>query len=138
MVSLTFYYTGIRVRDLGRSIAFYRDVLGMRLLFRTRIRKQRGEVAVLRSPRGSQKLELNWYEPGSRYATPYVRGEGLDHLAFRTPNLTKAMADFRRRGIKVVDRYVGPRGGAWCYIEDPDGIWVEVCGPLSPRPAASR
>ncbi len=125
------------MRDLDRSIAFYRDVFGMRVLFRMRIRRQRGEVAVLRSPRGHQKLELNWYEPGSRYATPYARGEGLDHLAFRTPDLTKAMAELRRRGIKIVDRYVGPRGGSWCYVEDPDGNWVEICGPLSPRSAGA-
>ena len=132
MVSLTFYYTGIRVRDMERSIRFYTEVLGMNLLFRTRIRKQRGEVAVLKSPRGKQKLELNWYEPGSKYATPYARGEGLDHLAFRTPDLSKAMRELQRRGHKIVDRYAGPRGGAWCYLEDPDGNWIELCGPLNP------
>lgn len=132
MVSMTFYYTGIRVRDMERSLGFYRDLLGMKLLFRTRITKQHGEVAVLQSPRGKQRLELNWYEPGSKYATPYARGEGLDHLAFRTPDLTKAMDAFRRRGVRIVDRYTGPRGGAWFYIEDPDGNWVEFCGPLSP------
>jgi lactoylglutathione lyase len=128
MASFTFYYTGVRVRDLDRSIRFYTEVLGMNLVFRMKIRRQHGEVAVLKSPRGKQKLELNWYEPGSKYATPYAKGEGLDHLAFRTGSLSKAKADFRRKGVKIVGRYVGPRGGEWFYITDPDGIWIEING----------
>jgi len=129
MASFTFYYTGIRVRDLDRSIRFYTEVLGMDLVFRMRIRKQHGEVAVLKSPRGTQKLELNWYEPGSRYATPFARGEALDHLAFRTGSLARAKAEFRRKGVAIVDRYVGPKGGEWFYVADPDGNWIEVNGP---------
>jgi len=129
MASFTFYYTGIRVRDLDRSVRFYTEVLGMDLAFRMKIRRQRGEVAVLKSPRGKQKLELNWYEPGSKYATPYATGQGLDHLAFRTGSLSKAKAEFRKKGVKVVDRYVGPKGGEWFYIADPDGIWIEINGP---------
>lgn len=132
MVSVTFDYTGIRVRDMERSLRFYRDLLGMKVLFRMRIAKQHGEVALLKSARGHQRLELNWYRPGSRYAIRYARGEGLDHLAFRTADLAKVMAEFRRKGVRIVDRYKGPRGGAWFYIEDPDGNWVEFCGPLNP------
>jgi catechol 2,3-dioxygenase-like lactoylglutathione lyase family enzyme len=92
---------------LERSIHFYTKVLGMRLVFRMRLRKTQGEVALLRSPRGRQRLELNWYEPGSKYATPFRVSEGLDHLAFRTPDLKKAIREFRKAGIKVVD---GPLG----------------------------
>lgn len=126
MVSFTFYYTGIRVRDMERSLGFYTEVLGMKLVFRMRIPKQHGEVAILRSPRGRQRLELNWYEPGTKFATPFVRGEALDHLAFRTPDRAKALRAFRRKGIPIVERYVGARGGGWFYIEDPDGNWIEI------------
>ena len=131
MVPLSFSYTGIRVRDLDRSIAFYTDVLGMRLTFRMKLRKTHGEVALLRSARSRQRLELNWYEPGSRYAKPFQVGEGLDHLAFRTGDLRKAIREFRKAGHPVVD---GPHGGpksAWIYIRDPDGLWIEVNGPLT-------
>lgn len=129
MAPFTFSYTGIRVRDLDRSIDFYTRILGMHVAFRTKIRKQHGEVALLKSPRGKQRLELNWYEPGTKYATTYERGEGLDHLAFRTPKLSSAIRELKRRGIRIVDRYVGPRGGSWLYIEDPDGNWIEIMGP---------
>ncbi len=129
MASFTFSYTGIRVRDLERSLRFYTEVLGMRLVFRMKIRRQRGEVVLLKSPRGAQRLELNWYEPGSRYAAPFRPGEALDHLAFRIGSLRRAKAEFRRKGVRIVDRYVGPRGGEWFYVADPDGNWIEINGP---------
>ena len=82
-----FRYTGIRVRDLDRSVAFYTKVLGMQVTWRMRIRETGGAIAVLKSPRGSQRLELNWYPPRGRYRV-YRQGDELDHLAFAFPMWT--------------------------------------------------
>jgi lactoylglutathione lyase len=131
MAGLTFTYTGIRVRDLERSIDFYTKVLGMRVAFRMKLRKTHGAVALLRSPRGRQRLELNWYEPGTRYAKPFSVGEALDHLAFRTADLRKTMRGLRKAGIRVVDGPHGSPKAAWIYIQDPDGLWLEINGPLA-------
>ncbi|HKZ23228.1 MAG TPA: VOC family protein [Thermoplasmata archaeon] len=133
MIPMTFTYTGIRVRDLDRSIEFYTRVLGMKLQSRTRIRETQGAVALLKSPRGRQRLELNWYEPESPFATPYRKGEQLDHLAFRTRNLTAKIREIRKLRIPVVAGPMGPHRSAWAYIRDPDGIWIEIIGPLAPR-----
>ena len=133
MCAFSFTYTGIRVRDLERSIGFYTRVLGMRLVFRMKLRKTHGEVALLRSARSRQRLELNWYEPGSPYAKPFTVGEGLDHLAFRTADLKKTMRDFRRAGLRVVDGPHGSPKASWIYIRDPDGLWLEINGPLAKR-----
>lgn len=133
MVPCSFSYTGVRVRDLDRSIAFYTGVLGMRLTFRMKLRKTHGEVALLQSARSRQRLELNWYEPGSRYARPFRVGEGLDHLAFRTADLGRAIREFRKAGHPVVDGPHGSAKAAWIYLQDPDGLWIEVNGPLTKR-----
>jgi len=133
MPAFSFTYTGVRVRDLARSIEFYTKVMGMRVTFRMKLRKTHGEVALLRSPRSRQRLELNWYEPGSRYAKPFRVGEGLDHLAFRTADLKQTIRDLRRGGIPVVDGPHGSPKAAWIYIRDPDGLWLEINGPLVKR-----
>lgn len=130
MAPMTFSYTGIRVRDMEESLAFYRDVLGMRVQFRMRLRTTGGEVALLRSPRGRQRLELNWYAPGSKFARRYAAGEGLDHLAFRVGDLGRTIADLRKRRIKIVEGPIGSGREAWAYIEDPNGIWIELVGSL--------
>ena len=73
-----FIYTGIHVSNLEKSIAFYRKVFGMRLLFKTRIKETGGWVAWLTSKGSKQVLELNWYPKKYKYGA----SSGLDHLAF--------------------------------------------------------
>ena len=121
MARYTFTYTGIRVRDMDASIDFYTRVLGMRLQFRYKLRKTHGEFALLTSPRGRQRLELNWYAPHTKYAPPYRVGEGLDHLAFRTPDLREALRELRREGIHPVEGPIRSGPSAWAYVEDPNG-----------------
>jgi catechol 2,3-dioxygenase-like lactoylglutathione lyase family enzyme len=59
LVKAKFEYTGIRVRNLDRSIGFYIEKLGMKLMGRNKINETHGETADLMSPEGNQKLELD-------------------------------------------------------------------------------
>lgn len=119
-----FCYTGIRVRDLQQSIDFYVNVLGMTLKRRVKIEQTKGEIADLTSGDDEFKLELNYYEPGSPHYTPYVVGEGLDHLAFVVENKTDALQEAARLGYPCIcEIHAGESW--WAYIEDPNGIWIE-------------
>jgi lactoylglutathione lyase len=120
-----FKYAGIRVKDLDASIAFYTNVLGMKVRGRDSFEATKGTVADLVSEEGGFVLELNHYEKGSPYATNYAVGEGLDHLAFKVEDLDKALADAKKAGHPVVlDIKTGT--SRWAYIEDPNGIWIEL------------
>ncbi len=120
-----FKYAGLRVKDLDASIAFYTKVLGMKVLGRNTIEATKGTVADLVSEEGGFVLELNHYEKGSPYATNYSTGEGLDHLAFQVEDLDKALAEAKKAGHPVVlDMKTGT--SRWAYIEDPNGIWIEL------------
>jgi lactoylglutathione lyase len=120
-----FTYVGIRVKDLEKSIDFYTKVLGMKVTGRGKIEKTKGETVGLQSEEGGFTLELNYYEPESLYATDYVVGEGLDHLAFKVDDLDKALHEAQalqhptKLDLKV-------EGGRWAYVEDPNGIWIEL------------
>lgn len=120
-----FAYTGIRVKDLDASVAFYTKVLGMKELGRNTIDATKGIVASLRNEDGGPELELNYYEKGSRFATGYVVGEGLDHLAFQVENLDKALDEAKRAGHPVVQEVKTPTS-RWAYVQDPNGIWIEL------------
>ena len=126
-------YTGIRVKDLDASVKFYTTVLGMKEAGRSTIDTAKGTVVNLVSEDGGHPLELNHYEKGSPFDTKYDVGEGLDHLAFRTGDLKKAVREFRHAGIRVVDGPHGNPHAAWVYIRDPDGLWLEINGPLTKR-----
>ena len=118
-------YTGIRVKDLDASVAFYTNVLGMKETGRSTIQAAKGTVVDLVSEDGGHPLELNYYEKGSPFAATYEAGEGLDHLAFRVENLDAALAEAKKAGHPVV-KEMKTATARWVYIEDPNGIWIEL------------
>ncbi len=120
-----FIYTGIRVKDLEKSVKFYTNVLGMKEVDRTTIAAAKGTVVNLVTEEGGPILELNHYEPGSPFDAKYAVGEGLDHLAFRVENLDAALAEAKKAGHPMVQEVRAPTS-RWAYIEDPDGIWIEL------------
>lgn len=120
-----FAYVGIRVTNLQRSIDFYTKILGMKVVNRCKINQTKGETVGLESEEGGFILELNHYEENSPYNTRYIVGEGLDHLAYKVDDLDKALEEARlARYGSVLEMKAD--GGRWAYIEDPDGIWIEL------------
>ncbi len=118
-------YTGIRVEDLEKSIAFYTQVLGMKEAGRSKIEQSKGQAVSLVSEEGGHSLELNYYEKGSKFATDYTVGEGLDHLAFQVKDIDKFAAEAGKAGYPVVLDMKTPTS-RWAYIQDPNGIYVEI------------
>lgn len=118
-------YFGIRVTELERSIRFYTELLGLRKLREGKMHHG-GRWTLLEDPRSHQRLELNWYPDDSPFASPYVPGDGLDHIGFRVQNpasmfkrlVTKgavpALAPNDKDGVKGV-----------YYLKDPDDNWIE-------------
>ena len=120
-----FTYVGIRVTDLERSIDFYTRILGMKVTGRGKIEQTKGETVGLQSEKDGFILELNYYEKNSPYNTKYAVGEGLDHLAFKVDDLDKALEEARKAGHRTILE-MKANGGRWAYVEDPDGIWIEL------------
>jgi lactoylglutathione lyase len=115
----------LRVGDLDRAIAFYTQVLGMRLLRRKDYPDGRftnvfvgygdeADVAVV-------ELTHNWD------TTRYDPGTGFGHLAVEVDDAYKACEEVKRRGGKVT-REAGPmKHGTTviAFVEDPDGYKIE-------------
>jgi lactoylglutathione lyase len=118
-------YTGIRVKDVEASIRFYTSVLGMTARSRDTIGETKGVVIDLITGDGSHPLELNYYEPGSEFDDTYEAGAGLDHLGFKVDNLEAAVQEATKAGYPVVQE-VKTATSRWVYIQDPNGIWVEL------------
>lgn len=120
-------YTGIRVKDVEKSIEFYTKLLGMKVTGRTKIGATKGETVGLVSEDGGHLLELNYYGKGSDFDTRYGVGEGLDHLAFQVDDLKKAIAEATQAGYPVV-LDMKTKTSRWTYIKDPNGIYIELFG----------
>ena len=67
----------------------------------------------------------NYYAPGSKFYSNYVPGENLDHLAFRVEDLDRALEEAAKAGHPVVLEVKGETS-RWAYIQDPNGIYIEL------------
>lgn len=124
---MRFTYTGVRVRNLKRSLRFYKKVMGMRETLRGRM-KAGGIYVQLRSPRSRQLFELNYYPPKAKYYERYDSGSELDHLAFWTRDVDKRFSGLTSGGAKVAVRPFSEDGYRLAFVKDPDGIWIELIG----------
>jgi lactoylglutathione lyase len=118
-------HTMLRVGDLDRSIRFYTEVLGMKLLRRNDYPEGRFTLAFVGygDERDHAVIELthNWDTPS------YDLGNGFGHIAVAVPDAYKAVEAAKARGGKVT-REAGPmKHGTTviAFVEDPDGYKVE-------------
>lgn len=118
-MQFTFAHNNLNVRDLDRSLAFYRDALGL-----TEARRRTAEdgsfiIVFLSDGQSAHRLELTWLRDWER---PYNLGDNEFHLAFQTDDLTAAHAHHAEMGCIC---YENPAMGIY-FIADPDGYWLEI------------
>ena len=119
-------HTMIRVGNLDRSLAFYADVLGMRLLRKQDYPEGRFTLAFVGYGEESEgaviELTHNWDTPA------YELGNGFGHIALAVHDAYAACALIKEKGGKVT-REAGPmKHGTTviAFVEDPDGYKIEL------------
>lgn len=127
-----FSYVGIRVTNLERSVRFYEDVLALKVLKAGDFGAGGGKCVLKGDPVPGQRIELNWYPEGSKYATKYVPDEGLDRIGVKVASVAEKLKQLAAKGVEVVDipgslatqepsetftLHIG-------FVKDPDGIWI--------------
>ncbi len=129
--TVQFLYSGLRVRDLARSLRFYRA-----MSFRIKARGKMGHGGLwvhLVYPGSRHRLELNYYPPHNRFYEPMRRGTEFDHLGFYAPDPLAWKRKALRAGGKLVEEFVDGKSRL-VYVADPDGNWLEAFGPaVAPR-----
>ncbi len=118
-------HTMLRVGNLDRSVKFYTEVLGMKLLRTTDRPEQKYSLAFVGFDTEDKQavVELT-YNYG---VDKYDLGSGFGHLALEMPEVAKACAAVKAKGGKVT-REAGPvKGGTTviAFVEDPDGYKIE-------------
>jgi lactoylglutathione lyase len=122
-----FVYTGIRVRDLERSIKFYSEAMEMKKGTQGTM-KDGGVYVELTSEGSEQKLELNYYPHGKKYCEEYVEGSELDHLAFRCDNVLECYKKVLAGGGTSAIEPWDEGDSTLAFVRDPDGVWIELIG----------
>ncbi len=122
-------YFGIRVTDLGRSLKFYTNLLGLKEVDRGTMGEHgggRGEWVLLEDGTSGQRLELNVYPEGSQWNAPYEPGEGLDHIGFVVDDVPKTYEELVAGGAGPTEIDPASSEGEQAFVTDPDGNWIEL------------
>ena len=124
-------HTMIRVGDLDKSLTFYTEVLGMRLLRRNDFPEGKFTLAFVgyQDEADGAVLELthNWG------VEKYEIGTGYGHIALEVDDVYAACDAIRQKGGKII-REAGPMNAGTtiiAFVADPDGYYIELIGKKS-------
>ena len=123
----SYLHTMIRVGNLEKSVAFYRDMLGMKELRRRDVPDGKYTLSFMGyadESTGAAAVELTYNYGVEKYEI----GSGFGHLAVSMPDVYAACDRIKKAGGKVT-REAGPvKFGTTviAFVEDPDGYKIEL------------
>ncbi|KAJ8607038.1 hypothetical protein MRB53_040547 [Persea americana] len=139
-------HTMLRVKDIEKSLSFYQDVMGMKLL-RTNENKDAGFTLYFLaygppSPESSDNgtnpgadregiLELTWNygtekEEGKVYHNGNGEPQGFGHICVSVDDINAACERFEKKGVQWKKRLTDGRMKHIAFVLDPDQYWVEI------------
>ena len=109
---------------MEQSIAFYREVLGLKFQKRREIVENNAEIAFFKDEKTGMLLELTFWKSKQDWNS----GDELDHIAFEVPNLDEAIRAFRKQKVEIAKEPFSLKGSSSriAFIKDPNGIWLEI------------
>ena len=119
-MTFTFAHNNFNVRDLDKSLSFYKDALNLHEVRRITAEDGSFIIVYLGDAAGTpHKLELTWLRDWDR---PYNLGDNEFHLAFTVENYEAAHALHKEMGCICFEN----EAMGIYFINDPDNYWLEV------------
>ncbi len=118
-MTFKFAHNNFNVLDLDKSLAFYRDALGLVEMRRKNAADGSFILVFLGDGQTAHRLELTWLRDRQE---PYALGDNEIHLAFTVDDYEAAFRQHKAMGCVC---YENPSMGIY-FIEDPDGYWLEI------------
>lgn len=119
-MQFSFYHYNYNVFNLDKSIAFYKEALGLKEVRRKEASDGSFTLVYLGDGVTDFTLELTWLRDWEK---PYNLGDNEVHLAFRVDDYNVAYQKHKEMGCIC---YENPGMGIY-FISDPDGYWLEIC-----------
>jgi lactoylglutathione lyase len=115
-------HTRYRVADLEKTVAFYRDVLGLKEV-RRHTSGRGSQLVFFKAPQSDEEIELCKFDESG----PVVVGPDLTHLAFEVDDMERFAREAAAKGYPLSD---GPhrteRGDQIAFVDAPEGYEIEL------------
>jgi methylmalonyl-CoA/ethylmalonyl-CoA epimerase len=124
-------HLGIAVNSIDDGKNFWKDILGLEFEGTETVKEQKVNTGFF--PVGESEVELLESTSPDGPIAKYLekRGEGIQHIAFRVPNLEEALQELKEKGVRLIDEK--PRHGAggakiaFLHPKATGGVLVELC-----------
>ena len=116
---IEFNHFNFNVLDLEKSIAFYKEAIGLSVVREKDSSDGSFKIVYLGDGRTDFNLELTWMRDRKE---PYNLGDEEFHLAFKTDDYDAFHKKHEEMGCIC---YENPSMGIY-FINDPDGYWIEI------------
>jgi lactoylglutathione lyase len=114
-------HTRYRVTDLEKTVAFYRDVLGLKEV-RRHTSGRGSQLVFFKAPQSEEEIEICKFDESG----PVVVGPDLTHLAFEVEDLDKFARDAAAKGYPLSDGPHASGSGRIAFIDAPEGYEIEL------------
>ena len=118
-MKFTLAHTNINVKDLSKSLEFYKKALGLEVVRSYKPEDGSFELAYLSDDSSSHRLELTWLRDKEGV---YNLGDNEWHIAFTVEDFDAAYKLHKAMGCICYEN----KGMGIYFISDPDGYWLEV------------
>lgn len=129
-MGMRYLHTMVRVTDVEKSLAFYRDALGLQVLREYSSEQGRFTLIYLAAPGDDQaQIELthNW-DP-----EVYTGGRNFGHVAYAVDDIYATCQRLQAHGVTIARP---PRDGRMAFVRSPDQISIELLQKGTPLPPA--
>ena len=115
-------HTRYRVKDLEKTVAFYKDVLGLKET-RRHASGRGSQLVFFKAPQSEEEIEICKFDESG----PVVVGPDLTHLAFEVDDLEKFARESAAKGYPLSDGpHRTPGGSKIAFIDAPEGYEIEL------------
>lgn len=118
-------HTRYRVHDLEKTVAFYRDVLGLEKT-REHTSGRGSQLVFFKAPGSAEEIEICKFDESG----PVQVGPDLTHLAFEVEDLEAFARHAEALGYPLSDGpHTSGNGGKLAFIDAPEGYEIELIQP---------
>ena len=114
-------HTRYRVRDLEKTVSFYKDVLGLKEV-RRHTSGRGSQLVFLKAPEGDEEIEICKFDQSG----PVAVGRDLTHLAFEVDDLEKFAREAAAKGYPLSDGPHSTGNSKIAFIDAPEGYEIEL------------
>ena len=118
-MQFTMNHANLNVTDLDKSLAFYDEALGMKVIRRRQAEDGSFELAFLGDGVAACQLELTWLRDKQG---PYELGDNESHICWVAEDFEAAHELHAQMSCICYEN----TGMGLYFIEDPDGYWLEI------------